>query len=57
MPDGRTARGGLLRGGYRDRMLLAEDVLLLVTDDASGRLAAPAARVDVALGGASCAGW
>jgi hypothetical protein len=34
-------------------MLLAEDLLLLVTDDASGRLSAPAAEVDVALGGAN----
>lgn len=34
-------------------MLLAEDLLLLVTDDASGRLSAPAAQVDLALGGAN----
>jgi hypothetical protein len=34
-------------------MLLAEDLLLLVTDDASGRLSAPAAQVDVTLGGAN----
>lgn len=34
-------------------MLLAEDLLLLVTDDASGRLAVPQAQVDVALGGAN----
>jgi hypothetical protein len=34
-------------------MLLAEDLLLLVTDDASGRLAAPAAHVDAGLGGAN----
>ena len=34
-------------------MLLAEDLLLLVTDDASGKLAAPAAQVDVGLGGAN----
>ena len=33
-------------------MLLAEDLLLLVTDDASGRLSVPAARVDAGLGGA-----
>src|SRR5262249_52485058 len=33
-------------------MLLAED-LLLVTDDASGRLSAPAAQVDAGLGGAN----
>src|SRR5215813_14457046 len=33
-------------------MLLAEDVLL-VTDDASGRLSAPAAQVDAGLGGAN----
>ena len=34
-------------------MLLAEDLLLLVTDGASGRLSAPAAQVDVVLGGAN----
>ena len=34
-------------------MLLAEDLLLLVTDDTSGRLSAPAARVDAGLGGAN----
>lgn len=34
-------------------MLLAEDLLLLVTDDASGRLSAPAAQVDAVLGGAN----
>jgi len=34
-------------------VLLAEDLLLLVTDDASGRLAAAAAQVDVGLGGAN----
>jgi hypothetical protein len=34
-------------------MLLAEDLLLLVTDDASGRLSAPAASVDAGLGGAN----
>ena len=33
-------------------MLLAEDLLLLLTDDDSGRLAAPSSEVDVALGGA-----
>src|SRR5262245_50763090 len=33
-------------------MLLAEE-LLLVTDDASGRLSAPAAQVDAGLGGAN----
>jgi Golgi phosphoprotein 3 (GPP34) len=33
-------------------MLLAEELLLLVTDNISGRLCAPAAQVDVALGGA-----
>ena len=36
-------------------MLLAEDLLLLVTDDASGRLSAPAAQVDAGLGGANLA--
>ena len=34
-------------------MLLAEELLLLVTDDASGRLSAPAAQVDAGLGGAN----
>ena len=34
-------------------MLLAEDLLLLVTDDASGRLSAPVAPVDAGLGGAN----
>ncbi len=34
-------------------MLLAEDLLLLLTDEASGRLSAPAAQVDATLGGAN----
>jgi hypothetical protein len=34
-------------------MLLAEDLLLLVTDDVSGRLSSPASHVDVGLGGAN----
>src|SRR5215467_7152728 len=34
-------------------MLLAEDLLLLVTDDASGRLSASAEQVDAGLGGAN----
>jgi hypothetical protein len=34
-------------------MLLAEDLLLLVTDDASGRLCAPGDQVDVGLAGAN----
>jgi hypothetical protein len=34
-------------------MLLAEDLLLLVTDDASGRLAAEGEHVDAGLGGAN----
>jgi hypothetical protein len=34
-------------------MLLAEDLLLLVTDDASGRLSAPGAQIDAGLGGAN----
>jgi hypothetical protein len=34
-------------------MLIAEDLLLLVTDDASGRLCAQAAQVDIGLGGAN----
>jgi len=34
-------------------VLLAEDLLLLVTDDASGRLSAPGVQVDAGLGGAN----
>src|SRR5215470_19597057 len=34
-------------------MLLAEDLLLLVTDDISGRLSIPAAQVDAGLGAAN----
>ena len=34
-------------------MLLAEDLLLLVTDDTSGKLSALAAQVDAGLGGAN----
>ncbi len=34
-------------------MLIAEDLLLLLTDDSSGRLAVPAAQADAALGGAN----
>ena len=34
-------------------ILLAEDLLLLVTDEASGRLCVPAAQVDARLGGAN----
>jgi hypothetical protein len=34
-------------------VLLAEDLLLLVTDDASGRLSVPADRVAAGLGGAN----
>jgi hypothetical protein len=34
-------------------MLLAEDLLLLVTDDHSGQLSVPAAQVDAGLGGAN----
>jgi hypothetical protein len=37
-------------------MLPAEDLLLLVTGDTSGRLAAPVAQVDAGLGGANLAG-
>ena len=36
-------------------MLFAEDLLLLVTEDASGRLPVPAAQVDAGLGGANLA--
>jgi hypothetical protein len=35
-------------------MLLAEDLLLLVTDDTSGKLSMPGAEVDAGLGGANC---
>jgi Golgi phosphoprotein 3 GPP34 len=38
-----------------ESVLLAGDLLLLVTDDASGRLLAPAAQVDAGLGGAGLA--
>jgi Golgi phosphoprotein 3 (GPP34) len=41
------------RRGSVAGMLLAEDLLLLVTDDTSGRLSAPAAQVDAGLGGAN----
>jgi hypothetical protein len=34
-------------------MLLAEDLLLLLTDDATGKLVVPSAQADVALGGAN----
>jgi Golgi phosphoprotein 3 (GPP34) len=34
-------------------MLIAEDLLLLLTNDATGKLVLPAAQVDVALGGAN----
>jgi hypothetical protein len=52
LPDARQQRS--LRGlGSVGSMLLAEDLLLLVTDDTSGRLAAPAAQVDAGLGGAN----
>ena len=34
-------------------MLLAEDLLLLVTDDASGRLSVPGVQADAGLGGAN----
>src|SRR5215468_12400962 len=40
-------------GGSVGVMLLAEDLLLLVTDDTSGQLSAPAAQVDAGLGGAN----
>jgi len=36
-------------------MLLAEDLLLLLTDDTSGRMAVPADQADAALGGAALA--
>jgi len=41
------------RPGSVRSVLLAEDLLLLVTDDASGGLFAPAVQVDAAMGGAN----
>jgi plasmid stability protein len=41
------------RPGSANVMLLAEDLLLLVTDDGSGQLSAPAAQVDAGLAGAN----
>src|SRR5215470_9247560 len=40
-------------GGSVASMLLAEDLLLLVTDDASGKLSVPGAQADAGLGGAN----
>jgi hypothetical protein len=49
----RAAAGSAGTGeGYAARTLLAEDLLLLLTDDDTGKLAASSAEVDVALGGA-----
>jgi len=56
IPDLPRRSGALiyLKGlGSVGSALLAEDLLMLVTDDASGRLSASAAQVDVALGGAN----
>ena len=47
MPEAGAGSGG--------SMLFAEDLLLLVTEDASGRLPVPAAQVDAGLGGANLA--
>lgn len=49
----RPAPRPALSWGSVASMLLAEDLLLLVTDDASGRLAVPAAQVDAGLAGAN----
>lgn len=38
---------------YRGCVLISEELLLLLTDDVSGRLSVPAAQADVALGGAN----
>ncbi|MBO0687931.1 MAG: GPP34 family phosphoprotein, partial [Candidatus Dormibacteraeota bacterium] len=41
------------RWRYRWHVLIAEDLLLLLTDDLTGRLSVPAAQADIALGGAN----
>jgi hypothetical protein len=38
--------------GYREAMLIAEDLLLMLTDDRTGKLCTSSDQVDVALGGA-----
>jgi hypothetical protein len=38
-------------------MLLAEDLRLLITDDASGRLSVPASQADAALAGGTSFSW
>jgi Golgi phosphoprotein 3 (GPP34) len=52
-PGRRLATAASAVAGSVDVMLLAEDLLLLVTDDGSGQLSAPAAQVDAGLGGAN----
>lgn len=48
-----TGRSRAISGtSYAPLMLLAEDLLLLLTDDDTGRLVASASTVDIALGGA-----
>lgn len=41
------------RAGYGGTVLIAEELLLLLTDDHSGRLSVPAAEADLALAGAN----
>ena len=38
-------------------MLIANDLLLLLTDDRTGKLRAPSNQVDIALGGALQSSW
>ena len=52
-PEHRLATAASAVAGSVDVMLLAEDLLLLVTDDGSGQLSVPAAQVDAGLGGAN----
>jgi hypothetical protein len=42
-----------LDADYRGLVLIAEDLLLLLTDDVTGRLCLPEFQVDIALGGAN----
>jgi hypothetical protein len=54
-PLGISYGEALFRSGLREvvpPMMLAEDLLLLLTDDETGKLAASGTQVDVALGGA-----
>ena len=57
IPPHKAAGIGAWRRGparsWSRAMLLAEDLLLLLTDDATGKLLLPAEQVDIALGGAN----